>query len=671
MRILWYWPHPHRGESATAVHTSRAGDELTVLCLESFAGERLGPSGARYDVRRELPDVRRTASGPLAKAVDRLRVHVVRAWRRHRVVRAGAIDVVHVHMPAPLVDAVALPALRRHAPVVLHVHDVVPHRYRVLPQAERWLLRRTYRACDRLIVFHDVLADRLVDDFGVERARVQVVPLPIDAELRKAEHGNQGHLLFFGSFRRNKGLPELLSVVPELGPGIDVVIAGTGDADLESAVSEAAATEPHLRAEIGFATAERKAELYRWASAVVLPYHDAFASQSAVLFDAYVAGLPVVATDVGALGPTVRADGSGLVVPPGDRGALAHAIVELLGDHERWDAAAAAVLDAREAHRPQHVGPRYRSVYLEVLRERRGEAGPAGPEPVAIEHAARSIAVVIPVYDNAPGLRRAVDALDAQERPPDEVVIVDDGSADDTGAIADGLVAGRPGWSVLHTANGGPSAARNAGTRATTADAVAYLDANDTPAPGWLVALAELLSSGAGLVGCGVRWIGADREQLLGDERTIVGLPGSFAVHRTAFDAVDGYDDALRFGENTDLVERVQRWCRDNGAPVRATAERLLVVNDPSPTRRHDRIRLDMVEHVLERDRVRLTRDRARRAQLEGIGAVIAARLGQRATARRLALAATRSRPANLRNWARLVALVVPGGSARWQDDRP
>ena len=41
MKILWYWPHPHRGESATAVHTARAGDELTVLCLMAFDGEVL------------------------------------------------------------------------------------------------------------------------------------------------------------------------------------------------------------------------------------------------------------------------------------------------------------------------------------------------------------------------------------------------------------------------------------------------------------------------------------------------------------------------------------------------------------------------------------------------------------------------------------------------------
>ena len=69
--------------------------------------------------------------------------------------------------------------------------------------------------------------------------------------------------------------------------------------------------------EVGYATAERKGELYASADLVVLPY-TTFASQSAVLQDAYAHRVPLVVSDVGALGETVRGDHTGWVVAPGE-----------------------------------------------------------------------------------------------------------------------------------------------------------------------------------------------------------------------------------------------------------------------------------------------------------------------------------------------------------------
>ncbi|MBD3219892.1 glycosyltransferase, partial [bacterium] len=58
-------------------------------------------------------------------------------------------------------------------------------------------------------------------------------------------------------------------------------------------------------------------------------------TQSGVVFQAMTAGVPVVATDTGGLGHTVREAGCGVVVPPGDERALADALVELLIDPDR------------------------------------------------------------------------------------------------------------------------------------------------------------------------------------------------------------------------------------------------------------------------------------------------------------------------------------------------
>lgn len=87
------------------------------------------------------------------------------------------------------------------------------------------------------------------------------------------------------------------------------------------------------------------------------------------------------------------------------------------------------------------------------------------------------IAVVVPAYNAAGYLRRALDSVLAQSRPPVEIVVVDDGSQDGTAELVEREYAGRV--RVLRQANRGPSAARNVGIAAVSATFVAFLDADD------------------------------------------------------------------------------------------------------------------------------------------------------------------------------------------------
>ena len=98
---------------------------------------------------------------------------------------------------------------------------------------------------------------------------------------------------------------------------------------MASLARHAAEHDPRVQAEIGLVSLERKRELFAQASIVVLPY-TSFASQSGVLHDAYGHGRPVVVTDVGALGRSVREDGTGLVAPPGEAAELAVCITQAL-----------------------------------------------------------------------------------------------------------------------------------------------------------------------------------------------------------------------------------------------------------------------------------------------------------------------------------------------------
>ena len=101
----------------------------------------------------------------------------------------------------------------------------------------------------------------------------------------------------------------------------------------------------------------------------------------------------------------------------------------------------------------------------------------------------RNVSIVIPCYKAAATLRRAV-ASALTDAPSDiEILLVDDGSPDDTGTLCDELAAADPRITALHRENGGAGAARNTGLDAASGEWVLFLDADDALLPGLWSAL--------------------------------------------------------------------------------------------------------------------------------------------------------------------------------------
>jgi glycosyltransferase involved in cell wall biosynthesis len=227
------------------------------------------------------------------------------------------------------------------------------------------LLGRQYTAANTIVVHHESVRARLVAEFAVDPARVHNVPhwvIPAPAEPR-ARPSASPQILFFGALRRNKGVDVLLDAFAAL-PDRDLrlVVAGRGATDVEQEVRDAAARDPRVVAEIGFVAEARKHELFRASDLVVLPYTE-FSSQSGVLHDAYAHHRPVVVTDVGALGESVRDDGSGWVVPARDAEALAETLTTALANGEAWTRAAAHAGSVGLDRSPDATARRLRAVY--------------------------------------------------------------------------------------------------------------------------------------------------------------------------------------------------------------------------------------------------------------------------------------------------------------------
>lgn len=94
-----------------------------------------------------------------------------------------------------------------------------------------------------------------------------------------------------------------------------------------------------------------------------------------------------------------------------------------------------------------------------------------------------TISIIVPVYNAEAFLTRCVESILGQSLTSLELILVDDGSTDQSPALCDAFAAKDTRIRVLHTQNAGPSAARNAGLSAATGDYIGFADADDRADP--------------------------------------------------------------------------------------------------------------------------------------------------------------------------------------------
>lgn len=102
-----------------------------------------------------------------------------------------------------------------------------------------------------------------------------------------------------------------------------------------------------------------------------------------------------------------------------------------------------------------------------------------------------AISTVIPAYNAERTIGASIESALTQEEPPTEIVVVDDGSTDNTAAVA----ARYPLVRVLRQQNRGPGPARALGTLEAKSDYIAYLDADDWFLEGWLKRARDIIQS--------------------------------------------------------------------------------------------------------------------------------------------------------------------------------
>lgn len=121
------------------------------------------------------------------------------------------------------------------------------------------------------------------------------------------------------------------------------------------------------------------------------------------------------------------------------------------------------------------------------------------------------LSVIVPVYNVEAYLPQCADALLHQSWPDTEIILVDDGSTDSSGAICDSLHGAHPDRiRVLHRTNAGASAARNAGLDMATGEYITFADSDDAMRPTMYTDIIHAMRKQGVAVGCTdlVKWDG-------------------------------------------------------------------------------------------------------------------------------------------------------------------
>jgi glycosyltransferase involved in cell wall biosynthesis len=179
-----------------------------------------------------------------------------------------------------------------------------------------------------------------------------------------------------------------------------------------------------------------------------------------------------------------------------------------------------------------------------------------------------TISCIIAVYNGRRYLAQAIESVRAQSRPVDEIIVVDDGSTDDSADVAAGF---GPPVVCVRQQNAGQSAARNLGVRVSRGDMLSFLDSDDLIHPRKIERQLHRFDEAPHLMLIDAYAQNFWSPEIPEDQRRLTGWQSmthsdkpwpefiaTWLFRRDVWQRVGGFDENRRFGEDSDWHDRVR-----------------------------------------------------------------------------------------------------------------
>ena len=175
-----------------------------------------------------------------------------------------------------------------------------------------------------------------------------------------------------------------------------------------------------------------------------------------------------------------------------------------------------------------------------------------------------SVSVIIPIYNSVRYLAAAIESVLEQRHNPLEILVIDDGSADDGPAIASGY---RPTVKVISIPHRGHPGARNAGVAASAGEFLGFLDADDLWTPSKLSLQLDAFANAPNVEAVFGHMQNFISPELSDDEQAKIVcnstplpglLQGSMLIRREAFDRVGPFAEDRKMGDFLDWFGRAK-----------------------------------------------------------------------------------------------------------------
>jgi D-inositol-3-phosphate glycosyltransferase len=359
---------------------SMIGVDASIISSKAFPLEATNPNN--IPILRKFPNLRNT-DNYLIKAAQ----YSKGIYNVYSHLRANKYDIIHwqlIYVYPPLDAWLGKMLYRQNMRLIVTVHDIKPFSF--IKCKQNYLFKKIFKSAARLIVHGDSNKEELEKRYPT-KSIIKIVPHggfnlflsnPADKKASRRKLGlpeNSRIILFFGQIKKEKGLIYLIRATKtalSILPDIHLVIAGRPcHMDLQECINaiDSASFKNRITLDLNHIEEDKMKAYFSASDVVALPYLSG--TQSGVLLQAMTYGIPVIASDVGALGPTVKNSSAGIIVAPGRVDQLSGAIVKILSDENLSQQMARSARNAiNNEYSWKTCAKKTMDIYREVINEK-------------------------------------------------------------------------------------------------------------------------------------------------------------------------------------------------------------------------------------------------------------------------------------------------------------